>query len=55
MYGWGLGPKNLIMINGLELLVPLPPTSGEGRGAEDEIKLLMTNDLINNAYPMKPP
>ena len=43
------------MINGLELSVPLPPTSGEGRGAGDGIKLLMTNDLINHAYAMKPP
>lgn len=43
------------MIGGLKLLVPTRLTSREGRKAEDGVQSPMANDLINDAYVMKPP
>ena len=34
---------------------PTPVTSGEGRGAGDEVQSPMASDFINRAYEMKPP
>ena len=43
------------MIRGLEPNPSAPPlTSGEGEGLETEFSYQMANDLINNAYLLKP-